>query len=148
MSPDEAPLAAGPAIARTIELAAGLATVTAEVAGRADIARRARALAEQAAPLGAEDAAAYGEFLRTRSREARDRTIALPLRMAELAAETAEVAADAAVAAHGAVGGDAQVGTLLAETAARAAELLVRVNGGGDAAADASARAARAAARA
>lgn len=143
----ETPLAAGPAIARTIELAAGLAVVTARVAGRADLARRARALSEQAVPLAAEDAAAYQEFLRTRSEEARARTIELPLQMAELAADTADVAAEAAAATEGAVGGDAKVGTLLAETAARAAALLVRVNGGGEAAAGASARAARAAAR-
>jgi formiminotetrahydrofolate cyclodeaminase len=140
-------LAAGPAIARTIVLAAELAAVTARVAGRADLARRARDLAAQAAPLGPQDASAYQDFLRTRSDEARQRTIDLPLRMAELAAETAELAADAAAIAEGAVGGDAMVGTLLAETSARAAALLVRVNGGGEAAADATDRAARAAAR-
>jgi hypothetical protein len=143
----ERPLAAGPAIVRTIGLAAELAALTARTAGRADLAQRARALAAEAAPLAADDSAAYQEFLRTRSDEARARTIELPLRMAELAADAAEVAADAAETAKGAVGGDAAVGTLLAETAARAAALLVRVNGGGEAAADATGRAARAAAR-
>ena len=147
MDSSETPLAAGPAIARTIELAAGLAAVTAGVAGRADLARRARALAEQAKPLAAEDAAAYQDFLRTRSEEARRRTIELPLHMARLAADAAEIAAEAAAAAEGSVAGDAQVGTLLAETAARAAALLVRVNGGGEAAAEATERAWRAAAR-
>jgi len=147
MSRGEPPLAAGPAIARTIVLAAELAVVTARVAGRADLARRARELAAKAAPLGADDAAAYQEFLRTRSDEARQRTIDLPLRMAELAAAAAELAADVAAIAEGAVGGDAMVGTLLAETSARAAALLVRVNGGGEAAAEATDRAARAAAR-
>ena len=132
MASSEAPLAAGPAIARTIELAAGLAAVTARVAGRADLAQRARALAERVGPLAAEDAAAYDEFLRTRSDEARAQTIELPLAMAELAADAAELAAEAAAAADGPVGGDAKVGTLLAETAARAAALLVRVNGGGE----------------
>ena len=132
---------------RTIELAAGLAVVTARVAGRADLARRARGLADEVAPLAAADAAAYQEFLGTRSEESRARTIELPLRMAELAAATAEVAAEAAVAAQGPVGGDAAVGTLFAETAARAAALLVRINGGGEAAADATGRAARAAAQ-
>jgi len=132
---------------RTIELAAGLAVVTARVAGRADLAQRAKALAGEVAPLAAADAAAYQEFLHIRSEEARNRTIELPLRMAELAAATAEVAADAADAAKGAVGGDAAVGTLLAETAARAAALLVRINGGGEAAEEAMTRAAAAAAR-
>ena len=132
---------------RTIELAAGLAVVTARVAGRADLAQRAKTLAGEVAPLAAADAAAYQEFLRTRSDEARARTIELPLQMAELAAATAEVAAEAAVAAKGAVGGNAAVGALLAETAARAAALLVRMNGGGEAVAEATGRAARAAAR-
>jgi len=141
-------LAAGPAIARTIELAASLAVLTARVAGRADLAERARSLERQARPLAEADAAAYSDYLRTRSEEDRVRTIDLPLQMAGLAAQTAEVAADAAEAAQGAVGGDARVGALLAEAAARAAALLVRMNGGGDAAERSSARAARAAARA
>jgi formiminotetrahydrofolate cyclodeaminase len=140
-------VAAGPAIARTIELAAELATLTARVAGRADIAERARTIWREAGPLAAADAAAYSDFLRTRSEEDRARTIELPLRMADLAAAAAELAADAAASNEGAVGGDARVGALLAEAAARAAALLVRLNGGGDAAEDAIARAARAADR-
>ncbi len=141
-------LAAGPAIARTIELAASLAVLTARVAGRADLAERARSLQRQARPLVEADAAAYSDYLRTRSEEDRVRTIDLPLQMAGLAAQTAEVAADAAEAAQGAVGGDARVGALLAEAAARAAAVLVRMYRGGAAAEGSSARAARAAARA
>jgi formiminotetrahydrofolate cyclodeaminase len=140
-------LAAGPGIARTIELAASLAALTARVAGRADIAERVRAIAREARPLADADAAAYSDFLRTRSQADRERTIEIPLRMANLAAETAELAAEAAAATEGAVGGDARVGALLAEAAARGAALLVRVNGGGDAADAATGRAARAAAR-
>lgn len=147
MASSETPLAAGPAVVRTIGLAAELAALTARTAGRADLAQRARAIVAKVEPLAAEDAAAYQEFLRTRSDEARARTIELPLRMGELAADAAEVAADAAGTTTDAVGGDAAVGTLLAETAARAAALLVRVNGGGDAGEEASRRAARAAAR-
>jgi methenyltetrahydrofolate cyclohydrolase len=140
-------LAAGPAIARTIELAASLAVLTARVAGRADIAERARAVGREARPLADADAAAYSDFLRTRSEADRELTVELPLRMAALAAQTAELAAEAAAATEGAVGGDAKVGALLAEAAARAAALLVRLNGGGDAGEAASDRAARAAAR-
>jgi methenyltetrahydrofolate cyclohydrolase len=140
-------LAAGPGIARTIELAASLAALTARVAGRADIAERVRAIAREARPLADADAAAYSDFLRTRSQADRERTIEIPLRMANLAAETAELAAEAAAATEGAVGGDARVGALLADAAARGAALLVRVNGGGDAADAATGRAARAAAR-
>jgi methenyltetrahydrofolate cyclohydrolase len=144
---DSSELAAGPAIALTIELSAKLATLTARVAGRADLAERARELSREARPLADADASAYSDFLRTRSEEDRARTIEIPLRMAGLAATAAELAADAAEATEGAVGGDARVATLLAEAAARAAALLVRLNGGGDAAEDATARAARAAAR-
>ena len=138
-------LAAGPAIARTIELSARLTILTVRTVGRADLAQRARAVAERAGPLAAQDAEAYSDFLATRSAESRQLTIDLPLQMAELAADAAEVAATAAAATDGAVGGDARVGTLLAEAAARAAGLLVQLNGGGDAAEAATSRAARAA---
>jgi methenyltetrahydrofolate cyclohydrolase len=141
------PLAAGPAVVRTVELAAGLALLTARVAGRDDLVARAEALARDAAPLGAADADAYREFLASRSDESRARTIELPLRMAELAADAAELAAEAAESTRRAASGDAKAGVLLAEAAARAAALLVRVNGGGDAAAAATGRAARAAGR-
>ena len=138
-------LAAGPAIARTIELSARLTILTARTVGRADLAQRARTVADRAGPLAAQDAEAYSEFLTTHSAESRQLTIDLPLQMAELAADAAEVAAAAAAATDGAVGGDARVGTLLAEAAARAAGLLVQLNGGGDAAEAATSRAARAA---
>ena len=141
-------LPAGPAIVRTLELAAGLALLTARVAGRNDLVSRAEALAAELAPLAAEDAEAYRVYLATGSDEARARTIELPLQMAELAADTAELAAEAAATIDRAVRGDALTGALLAEAAARAAGLLVRVNGGDDAAAAAATeRAARAAAR-
>jgi formiminotetrahydrofolate cyclodeaminase len=141
------PLAAGPAIVRTLELAAGLALLTARVAERDDLVERAEALAAEAAPLAGADADAYREFLASPSDATRAKTIELPLRMAGLAADTAELAAEAAVSTQRAASGDAKAGALLAEAAARAAALLVRVNGGGDAAADATGRAARAAAR-
>ena len=141
-------LAAGPAVASTIQLAADLAALTARVAGRADLAQRARVIRGRAGELAAEDAAAYDEFLRTRSEEARERTIEVPLRLADLAADAAELAVEAAASTEGAVGGDAKVGAMLADAAARAAALLVRVNGGEEAAvAPATDRAARAASR-
>jgi formiminotetrahydrofolate cyclodeaminase len=141
------PLAAGPAIVRTLELAAGLALLTARVAGRDDLTARAEALAAELVPLAAEDSDAFRDYLTTHSDEARARTIELPLRMAELAADTAELAVESAQTTERAVSGDAKAGVLLAEAAARAAALLVEVNGGGDAAASAIGRAARAAAR-
>ena len=141
------PLAAGPAIVRTLELAAGLALLTARVAGRDDLAQRAEALRVELTPLAAEDEAAYREFLATRSDSARARTIELPLRMAELAADAAELAVEAALSTESAARGDARAGVVLAEACARAAAMLVQVNGGGDAAASATGRASRAAAR-
>ena len=141
------PLAAGPAIVRTLELAAGLALLTARVAGRDDLVVQAQALTAELAPLAEADADAYRDFLATHSDEARARTIELPLRMAELAAEAAELAVESAQSTERAASGDAKAGVLLAEAAARAAAMLVQVNGGGDAAASATGRAARAAAR-
>jgi formiminotetrahydrofolate cyclodeaminase len=140
------PLTAGPAVVRTLELAAGLALLTARVAGRDDLVARAEALRSEVEPLAAADTAAYGEFLATGTDEARARTIELPLRMADLAADAAELAAEAANATERAVRGDARTGVLLADAAARAAAMLVQVNGGGDAAAAATERSARAAA--
>lgn len=141
------PVTAGPAIVRTLELAAGLALLTARVARRDDLVTRAEALGAELAPLAGADAEAYRDYLATRSDEARARTIELPLRMAELAADATELALESALSTEHAASGDARSGVLLAEAAARAAALLVRVNGGGDAAASASGRAARAAAR-
>jgi formiminotetrahydrofolate cyclodeaminase len=141
------PLAAGPAIVRTLELAAGLALLTARVADREDLAERAQALQATLSPLATEDEAAYREFLATRSDSARARTIELPLRMAELAADAAELAAEAVLSTASAARGDARAGVVLAEACARAAAMLVQVNGGGDAAASATRRASRAAAR-
>jgi formiminotetrahydrofolate cyclodeaminase len=141
------PLAAGPAIVRTLELAAGLALLTARVADREDLAERAQALQATLSPLATEDEAAYREFLATRSDSARARTIELPLQMAELAADAAELAAEAVLSTASAARGDARAGVVLAEACARAAAMLVQVNGGGDAAASATGRASRAAAR-
>ena len=141
------PLPAGPAIVRTLELAAGLALLTARVADREDLAERAQALQATLSPLATEDEAAYREFLATRSESARGRTIELPLQMAELAADAAELAAEAVLSTASAARGDARAGVVLAEACARAAAMLVQVNGGGDAAAAATRRASRAAAR-
>jgi hypothetical protein len=142
------PPAAGSCIATTIVLAAGLAELTASVAGAADVVERARDLQSRAAPLGAEDAHAYEAFLRDPSPANKQRTVDLPAQMAELAAEAAELAAEATERARGAVAGDAATGALLAETAARAAALLVRINGGGDGAEEPAERASAAARRA
>ncbi len=119
---------AGPATAATIVLAADLAALTARVAGDEDLVERARALAAQAEELARADEEAYAELLAGGGPEVRERTVELPARMAELAAEAAELAAAAAERGRGPARYDAAAGALLAEAAARAACLLVRVN--------------------
>ena len=129
------PLAAGPALASTLGLAAGLAELTATVSGHDELATRARALRDEVEPLGAEDAEAYAAFLRNPDDEdARGRTIEIPGRIALLAAEIAEVAAGAAEQGKPDSRYDAIAGAILADSAAKAAALLVEANlrGGGD----------------
>jgi formiminotetrahydrofolate cyclodeaminase len=115
--------------------------------------KRAEALRARAQKLGLDDLAAYEELLATGSVNAREQTIDVPLALAELAAETAELCAASAERASGAVAFDAAAGVILAESAARVAEMLVAANlSGADdprggQATDAAARAARAATR-
>jgi methenyltetrahydrofolate cyclohydrolase len=113
----------------TLSLAAGLAELTARVSGATELAARARALREEVAPLAGADAEAYEAFQACpEDVAARERTIAVPLRMAELAAEIAEAAALAFKHGRGVVRADAAAGALFAEAAAKAAANLVAVN--------------------
>lgn len=127
------PLAAGPALASALGLAAGLAELAATVSGHDDLAVRARALRDEVEPLGAEDAEAYDAFLRGEL-GARERTIEIPERIAALAADIAEVAAEATERGKPDSRYDAIAGAILADSAAKAAALLVEANlgGGGD----------------
>jgi methenyltetrahydrofolate cyclohydrolase len=134
------PLAAGPACAAALFLAAGLAELTAGLAGRKELVARARELGGKALALGREDAEAYAERLAGGGDAARERTIAVPGALAELAAELAELAAEAAAAGKHDSRYDAVAGALLAESAAHMAALLVGVNAGVE---DGRARAAR-----
>jgi formiminotetrahydrofolate cyclodeaminase len=124
--------AAGPAAAIAATLAAGLAELTARLSGETELAERARALRTQVAPLAQADADAYAAYLRDPADAAvRDRTIALPAQLGELAAEIAEVAAQASERGKPKLRGDAAAGALLAEAAARAAANLVAINSPG-----------------
>jgi formiminotetrahydrofolate cyclodeaminase len=88
-------------------------------------------LRAEVAPLAQADADAYTEFMRNRSDPAaRERTIELPARLAELALEIAQLAAEAAERGKPVLRGDAAAGALLAEAAARTAANLVVINGG------------------
>jgi formiminotetrahydrofolate cyclodeaminase len=81
------------------------------------------------APLAQADAEAYEAFLRSPDdKAARERTIELPLLMAERAGEIGEIAALASERGKASVRADAAAGALLAEAAAWATANLVSVN--------------------
>src|SRR5205807_9829744 len=128
LGPDDVAPAAGPVTALVALLATRLAELTARLAGEEELVAEARRLGAEIAPLARLDAEAYEEFLATRAPDARERTIELPARLAELAAETAEAAAAAADRGKTSSRADAAVGALLGEAAAKAAALLVAVN--------------------
>jgi formiminotetrahydrofolate cyclodeaminase len=128
---EQQPLAAGPAAATAIALAAGLAELTARLAGQDELVGRARRFRADAETLGRRDAEAYARRLRERSSEAREYTIEVPLRMAALAADVGELAAEAAAQSKPDSRFDAVAGTILAEAAARTAAMLVEANLGG-----------------
>jgi formiminotetrahydrofolate cyclodeaminase len=106
------------------------------------VARRAIALADAAAPLAQADAAAYGRFLEARRlprepdpaprrqaiAEATSRAADVPLQVARIAAEVAELGATVAVEGNPNLRGDAVTAALLGAAAARAAATLVAIN--------------------
>ena len=106
------------------------------------MARRAIALADAAPPLAAEDAVAYGRFLEARRlprepdpeprrraiAEATSRAAEVPLQVARLAAEVAELSATIAAEGNPNLRGDAITAALLGAAAARAAATLVAIN--------------------
>lgn len=148
-SPGEPP-AAGVATALTaanaaslVELSAGLAAkrLSGEENGSdpktaarlADVAHRATELREGLLEAADRDAAAYSEVAKAADVPGRTDALARaagpPLQIAELAAETAEAAAEvAARSGTWAFGADAVVASALAATAARGASLLVAAN--------------------
>lgn len=123
--------ASGAATAITGALAAGLAELTARFAGDGEAVDETARLRERLLALADEDAAGYLEFMDTRSDEARDRTIDVPLEIAERASEVAGIARRLASSTPGSVAGDAEVAVLLAEAAVAAGARLVELNLGG-----------------
>ncbi len=123
--------ASGAATAVTGALAAALAELTARFAENEACCSDAVRLRERLLDLADEDAAAYSELMETRSAEARERTIDVPLEIAERAAEVAQLAEHLATSARGSVAGDAQVAVLIARGAVAAAARLVELNLGG-----------------
>lgn len=132
----------GAASAVTCAMAAGLVQMAAAFApGTAPVhvVERAAVLRAEAAGLAHADGAAYGqvlEALRMPRGDERHRAldaalaeaIAVPLRVADIAAEVATLAADLAETGNRNLEGDALTGALLAEAAARSAGTLARLN--------------------
>jgi formiminotetrahydrofolate cyclodeaminase len=120
--------ASGTAAALTGALAAALAELAAGVSGKPDAAGAARKLRTRLGALADEDAEAYTAWLAERTDEARDRTVDIPLAIAEVALEVAELGGRLARDGKRSVAGDALAATDLASGAARAAIRLVDLN--------------------
>ena len=138
--PARTPAPGGGAVAAVVAaLAAGLTAMAARFAPdawerRAEVVGRAEELRARLEPLADADAEAYGAFIAERSAEAVDRIVAIPLELAEIAAELAGLAALVAVEGNPNVTGDAAAGADLAAAAASVAARLVAINAGeGDA---------------
>ena len=95
---------------------------------RAEVVGRAEELRARAEPLADADAEAYGAFMAERSGENRERIIAIPFELAEVAAEVAELAALVAAEGNSNLTGDAAAGADLAAAAASVGARLVRIN--------------------
>jgi formiminotetrahydrofolate cyclodeaminase len=120
--------ASGAATAVTAALAAALAELTARFSGDEPSADEAVRLRERLLALADEDAAAYAELMETRSDAARERTIDVPLDIAEHAADVVRLAERTRASARGSVAGDAEVAALIARAAVAAAARLVEMN--------------------
>ena len=95
---------------------------------RTEVVGRAEELRARAEPLADADAEAYGAFMESRSEEDRDRIVAIPLELAEIAAEVAELAVAVAAEGNPNVTGDAAAGADLAAAVAAIAARLVEIN--------------------
>ncbi|HEU0024667.1 MAG TPA: cyclodeaminase/cyclohydrolase family protein [Thermoleophilaceae bacterium] len=130
----------GSSTALATALAAALAEMVAHLEGVPDLPDRARSLRLRALALADRELSAYLPVLEARRLPADDPARAAtleaalrdasrtPLAIAEAAAETAELATQAVLAAGPAVRGDALTGALLAEAATAAAASLVEIN--------------------
>jgi len=125
---------AGAVAALVVALGAALAEMAARLSpGEEDALAAAQVLRARAAPLGRADAEAYEEFLAVRrrgddDRAARDRTVAVPLEIAECASEAAALAARLAVRGNPSLRGEAMAAALAASAGAAIACTLVSIN--------------------
>jgi methenyltetrahydrofolate cyclohydrolase len=120
--------ASGSGAAIAAAIAAALAELAARFSGEDEAAVEAQALRARLTTLADEDAAAYTDFMRTRSDKDRDRTIDVPLAIAESAASVAAVARPLAESGNPSVRGDAEAAAVLAAAAARMSARLVELN--------------------
>jgi formiminotetrahydrofolate cyclodeaminase len=120
--------ASGAATALTGAFAARLVELAARFAEDEDAVGRASALATRLAELADEDAEAYTRFMETRTDEARQRTIEVPLEIAANADETERLAEHVASQLTSSVRGDAEAAAELAHAAGRVARRLAELN--------------------
>jgi methenyltetrahydrofolate cyclohydrolase len=120
--------ASGSATAVAAALAAALVELTARFSDEDDAVEEAVRLRGRLLELADEDADAYAEFMRSRSDEARDRTIDVPLELAEAAFALVPLADRLAREGNQTARGDAEAGADLARAAVRAATRLVEHN--------------------
>lgn len=120
--------ASGSGAAVSGAVAAALAELAARFSDEDEVADRLVELRARLLDLGAEDGAAYAEFMRTKSAADRDRTIDVPLAIAEAAAEVAALARRLVEGGNPRVAGDAEAGLVLAGAVAAVCARLVEIN--------------------
>ncbi len=124
-----------PASGSGAAIAGAIAAALAELAARFSDEREAAGslveLRSRLVDLADEDAEAYSAFMHTRSDEDRDRTIDVPLAIAEAASEVASIARTIAERGNPRVAGDAIAGAELAAAVVRVGAELVEINVGG-----------------
>jgi methenyltetrahydrofolate cyclohydrolase len=115
-------------------LAAALVEMSAGIAGNSDAAAAAANLRSRALELAEAELTSYAPVLEATTPSERVEALAAaskpPARIAETAAEVAELGVEVASSASEAVRGDALTGVVLAEAAASAASRLVEINVG------------------
>ena len=120
--------ASGAAAALTGAFAASLVELAARFAEDEAAVTRAKVLSTRLTQLADEDAAAYAEFMETRSEEARRRTIDVPEEIAANADEVERLAGQVGAQLTSSVAGDAEAAGELARAAARVARGLAELN--------------------
>jgi formiminotetrahydrofolate cyclodeaminase len=120
--------AGGSALAVTAALGAALAELSARLSDDEAAADEATRLRTRLFELADEDANAYAEFMRTKTEEARARTIAVPQEIAEHAGAVAHLAQRLEREGNPRLEGDATAARLIAEAVQKGATRLIELN--------------------